>query len=60
MFVGLKSPLAPIQITKMKKFIESIQSCDFDLATVYVLNQQLLTGFTILDTLEVNRMFLTI
>lgn len=51
MFVGLKSPLAPIQITEMKKFIESIQSCDFDLATVYVLNQQLLTGFTILDTL---------
>lgn len=60
MFVGLKSPLVPIQITKMKKFIESIQPCDFDLATVYVLNQQLLTGFTILDTLEVNRMFLTI
>lgn len=59
MFVGLKSPLVPIQITKMKKFIESIQPCDFDLATVYVLNQQLLTGFTILDTLEVNRMFLT-
>lgn len=57
MFVYLKSPLVPIQITKMKKFIESIQSCDFDLATVYVLNQQLLTGFTILDTLEVNRMF---
>lgn len=57
MFVGLKSPLAPIQITEMKKLIESIQSCDFDLATVYVLNQQLLTGFTILDTLEVNRMF---
>lgn len=60
MFVGLKSPLAPIQITEMKNFIESIQPCDFDLATVYVLNQQLLTGFTILDTLEVNRMFLTI
>lgn len=59
MFVCLKSPLVPIQITKMKKFIESIQSCDFDLATVYVLNQQLLTGFTISDTLEVNRMFLT-
>lgn len=59
MFVCLKSPLAPIQITEMKKFIESIQSCDFDLATVYVLNQQLLTGFTISDTLEVNRMFLT-
>lgn len=57
MFVGLKSPLVPIQITKMKKFIESIQSCDFDLATVYVLNQQLLTGFTILDTLKVNTMF---
>lgn len=57
MFVCLKSPLAPIQITEMKKLIESIQSCDFDLATVYVLNQQLLTGFTILDTLEVNRMF---
>lgn len=55
MVVCLKSPLVPIQITKMKKFIESIQPCDFDLATVYVLNQQLLTGFTILDTLEVNR-----